>query len=110
MQAKFTFQKAGWMSGSKNEVIGEIKDEKNNKLKSMFGRWDEGIYLGENSQTVSRCFKYTGQLSQKVHSTKIFWRKSFEIVIVFRLNVFGDSMLCQQILISIMVLRYLLLN
>lgn len=51
MQAKFTFQKAGWMSGSKNEVIGEIKDEKNNKLKSMFGRWDEGIYLGENSQT-----------------------------------------------------------
>ena len=52
MQAKFTFQKAGWMSGSKNEVIGEIKDEKNNKLKSMFGRWDEGIYLGENSQTV----------------------------------------------------------
>lgn len=57
MQAKFTFQKAGWMSGSKNEVIGEIKDEKNNKLKSMFGRWDEGIYLGENSQTVSHYFK-----------------------------------------------------
>ena len=57
MQAKFTFQKAGWMGGSKNEVIGEIKDEKNNKLKSMFGRWDEGIYLGENSQTVSYYFK-----------------------------------------------------
>lgn len=57
MQAKFTFQKAGWMSGSKNEVIGEIKDEKNNKLKSMFGRWDEGIYLGENSQTVSHFLK-----------------------------------------------------
>ena len=54
MHAKFTFQKAGWMSGSKNEVIGEIKDEKNNKLKSMFGRWDEGIYLGENTHTVSR--------------------------------------------------------
>ena len=92
MQAKFTFQKAGWMSGSKNEVIGEIKDEKNNKLKSMFGRWDEGIYLGENSQTVGHYFK--GKVFQ----------------VRFRLNVFGDSMLCQPILINIMVLHYLLLN
>ena len=50
--AKFTFQKSGWVSSSKNEVIGEIKDENNKKIKSMFGRWDEAIYLGESRQTV----------------------------------------------------------
>ena len=40
------------MSAAKNEVIGEIKDSNGLKLKQLFGRWDEGLYLGEQRQTV----------------------------------------------------------
>ena len=41
------------MSASKNEVIGEIKDKNGTKCKSIFGRWDEAMYVGEQRQTVS---------------------------------------------------------
>ena len=41
------------MSASKNEVIGEIKDKNGIKCKSLFGRWDEAMYVGEQRQTVS---------------------------------------------------------
>ena len=53
MKAKFNFVRSGWMSSSRNDVVGEIKDKNDKKLKIMFGKWDEGLYVGEQRQTVS---------------------------------------------------------
>lgn len=52
IKAKFTFVRSGWMSGSRNDVVGEIRDKDDKKQKIMFGKWDEGLYVGEQRQTV----------------------------------------------------------
>ena len=53
LKAKFTFAKSGWTSSSRNDVVGEVRDPVENKVKKMFGKWDEGMYVGEQRETVS---------------------------------------------------------
>ena len=53
IKAKFTFSRSGWVSSSRNDVVGEIRDKDDKKQKIMFGKWDEGLYVGEQRQTVS---------------------------------------------------------
>ena len=53
VKAKLNFVKSGWTSSSRNDIVGEIKDNSNNS-KKLFGRWDEGVYAGDHRATVCR--------------------------------------------------------
>jgi len=57
LYAKFTFQKAGWISGSRNEVVGEIRKKDGTKVRSLFGKWDEGLYVGEKRETAKNVWR-----------------------------------------------------
>lgn len=57
MYANFTFQKSGWVTSSRNEVVGEIRSQDGTKVKSIFGRWDEGLYVGEKRETAKNVWR-----------------------------------------------------
>lgn len=57
IKAKFTFVRSGWMSSSRNDVVGEIRDQDDKKQKIMFGKWDEGLYVGEQRQTARNVWR-----------------------------------------------------
>lgn len=77
------------MSGSKNEVIGEIKDENNKKIKSMFGRWDEGIYQGDSRQTARCIWK---QSALPIDSDKYYGFTRFAMELNEILEIDRDSL------------------
>ena len=78
LTGRFTFQRGGWMSSSKNEVIGEIKDKNGQKCKSLFGRWDEAMYVGEQRQT-AKCMWRQHALPQDYEKYYGFTRFAIEL-------------------------------
>jgi len=78
LTGRFTFQRGGWMSASKNEVIGEIKDKNGTKCKSIFGRWDEAMYVGEQRQT-AKCVWRQHALPQDYDKYYGFTRFAIEL-------------------------------
>jgi len=56
VKAKLNFVKSGWTSSSRNDIVGEIKDNSNNS-KKLFGRWDEGVYAGDHRATAQNVWK-----------------------------------------------------
>ena len=66
------------MSSSKNEVIGEIKDKNGQKCKSLFGRWDEAMYVGEQRQT-AKCMWRQHALPQDYEKYYGFTRFAIEL-------------------------------